>query len=59
MPDRRQCNLCTAIELARLHVFPLDAMTADLRQLFEGILILYAALLPIVDPFVARRSSWR
>ena len=26
-------------------------MTANLRQLFEGVLILYAALLPIVNPF--------
>jgi len=26
-------------------------MTADLRQLFEGILLLFAALLPIVNPF--------
>jgi multiple antibiotic resistance protein len=27
------------------------AMTADLRQLFEGTLLIYAALLPIVNPF--------
>jgi hypothetical protein len=34
-------------------------VTADLRHFIEGVLLVLAALLPIVNPLGTRRCSWR